>query len=196
MGMTGLAGLWLAVLQFYPNAAWLALGPTVVFEFALAVGSIRPLFWCPLVACLNWVVLHFAAWWATPPAWWSTPPESWILIGLAILYLIAVSVFTIHQTRRKFRNSQKRGGVVFVSMGFGAFAGLLVGLMIGLPILIAGLLSVFIASPFDLDFAARIIGFPFFGSFAGFVVGIGLGFVCDVIVATDLKNEPRLQSAG
>ncbi len=185
MRVAGLAAVWFAILLVAPNVAWLLVCATMVVAIAAVRAQLQPLFWLPCVVCLNWIVLNFTA-------WWIPPPELFVLLGLGFVSITAISVFTFHRTRLRYRNSPTRDGVLFAGIGNGCIAGFVVGLMIGIPLLGAGLLSLFVISPIDLDFGGRMaIGFPLLGSIAGLAIGIGLGFVCDIVVASDFRNRRR-----
>ena len=75
-------------------------------------------------------------------------------------------------------------------MGYSAIAGVLVGLMLGTPLLAITLLNLLLGH-YAFDFHRWLtigVGMPFCGCFVGLILGIAFGFIFDMLVTLDNKN--------
>ena len=75
-------------------------------------------------------------------------------------------------------------------MGYSALAGLFVGLMLGTPLLALTLPRLLLGNyAFDYQLCLNIgIGMPIGGCFIGMILGIGFGFIFDILVTLENKN--------
>ncbi len=190
MGVTALVALWLSLYQLNSSIAWLFLPLLGVGCFSLVFGRVIPFFWLPFFSSLNWVILTFMP-------WWTVPHEVIIPIFAGVVSVFSIYVYTIDRTLKVYRGQQSRDGVVFVGIGYSVVAGVFVGVMLGVPILALCIFNLFWPYSFDWQFLLMLAtGLPFSGAFAGMILGIGFGFVCDIMVALEFKQRPRDVIAG
>ena len=188
--VTGLVALWLTVHQVHANTSWLFLSWFLLFAATLVTGKHRLFFWLPLVACINLLILTFFPWWF--------PPHDLIIpVGGGIASIIAIFTFAKDKTLKLYRKLEHRDGVLLSGIGNSAVAGLFVGLMLGVPVFCLVFPMWLIGGFYDLPFAFMLcIVLPVSGAFVGAILGIGFGFVFDIMVALEFKHRPRRKNRG
>jgi hypothetical protein len=116
-----------------------------------------------------------------------------VLIGFIVVFVVAVSEFTIRRTRSKFRTRTIRKGVFFLAIQNGALSGIFVAFQFGLPVLTSCLATWFTAFPVPIGrLAYMAVFFPLVTcTILGVALGGVLGFVCDRLIALDFENRQK-----
>jgi len=184
MGVTAIIAFWFAMFVVSPDAGWLFLGVSLMFCAALILRKSLLVFLLPLVFSANLVLLmnFHIAWDAS-----SAP----ILIGFIVVFIAAVSEFTIRRTRFEFRTRITRKGVIFSTIRNGAVSGIFVAFQFGVPVLFSCLATWFTAFPVPFSNLVHMsIVFPLIAcTILGTALGGILGFVCDGLIALDFENR-------
>lgn len=175
---------WFGLFHSFPGIALLLSGVFAVIALSVVLRRMRLMFWLPLGFSMSWVLTAFA-----PAAFWFS--ESVAIIGLGLSCLISIHVFTLRKTMQVYRHRDNCDQVLITGIGYSVLGGCYCGLMIALPVVLSLSLPVFnVVQPrpdslvhVALAAAFCLIIFPLLGSFAGFIIGLYLGFVCDVCVA-------------
>ena len=144
MGVTAIIAFWFAMFVVSPDAGWLFLGVSLMFCAALILRQSLLVFLLPLVFSANLVLMM-----NLPIAW--DAPSAAILIGFIVVFIAAVSEFTIRRTRLKFRTRSERKGVIFSATWNGAVSGIFVAFQFGVAVLISCLATWFTAFPVPLS---------------------------------------------
>lgn len=194
MRITLVAAIWFALYRVSANVAWQTIGCAALIGIVCMSGRMQSLFWLPPVACVNWIILAYlvrrSPW--TSLFMMTFIHELFIVLALVVVSMIAIASFTIHRTRLKFRNRPTRRGVIWLGIRNSVLSGVYVGMLIALPLVMAGIASRFVWSPVDLKSAgAFAILLPTFGLHLGLLLSIVLCFVCDIIVTIDFRKRPR-----
>ena len=128
----------------------------------------------------------------SPTMWWGPNANLAISISAAVSSAIAIYIYASDRTLNKCRGKPVKSGVIFSAMGYSALAGLFVGLMLGTPLLAITLPRLLLGNyAFDYQLCLNIgIGMPIGGCFIGMILGIGFGFIFDILVTLENKNLP------
>ena len=183
MNATALLAFWLALYQFHASLAWTIFPWIAVGIFFLFRGRIAAFFWLPLVLSIYWLAL-------TMMGWWGPYRNFAIPISAAVSSTVAIYIYASNRTLAKYRGKHVNSGVIFSAMGYSAIAGVLVGLMLGTPLLAITLLNLLLGH-YAFDFHRWLtigVGMPFCGCFVGLILGIAFGFIFDMLVTLDNKN--------
>jgi hypothetical protein len=184
MSVTAIVAIWFVMFVNSSDTGWLFLGTALTFSSALILRQSFLVFLFPLVfsASLMLLINLRAA---------LNAPSTAILIGFVVVFVVAVSEFTIRRTCFKFRTRTTRRGVVFVAIQNGALSGILVAFQVGLPVLISGLATWFTAFPVPISSLVYMsVFFPLVAcTTLGVALGGVLGFVCNRLIALDIENR-------
>lgn len=174
-------GSWLTVSSY----AWLSIGWFTVLAAAIALKRVGIIVWIPFAICVNWICFNYYSW-AT------ARDEYFVLVVLLIMVVVSIILFAV---RRTFAKTGKRlaVGIVLDTTLNCMLGGLLVGLMLVAPI---GLASI------AVDFGAPwVVGVGYGELFLklaiplcillGLVMGIPLGFVCDIWFSVRSRKTTR-----
>ena len=180
---TALLALWLALYQFHAALAWVTFPWIAMGIFSLFRRRIAAFFWLPLILSIYWLFLPTMGRWG-PYA------NLAISISAAFSSAIAIYIYASNRTLNKYRGKHVKNGVIFSAMGYSALAGLFVGLMLGTPLLALTLPRLLLGNyAFDYQLCLNIgIGMPIGGCFIGMILGIGFGFIFDILVTLENKN--------
>ncbi len=184
LSVTTIIAIWFATFVASPDTAWLFLGAALTFCAALILRQSFLVFLLPLVFSANlMLLLNFRV--------ALNAPSAAILIGFIVVFVVAVSEFTIRRTCFKFRTRTNRKGVVFIAIQNGALSGIFVAFQFGLPVLTSCVASWFTAFPVPIGNLAYIsVFFPLVVcTVLGVALGGVLGFVCDRLIALDFQNR-------
>ena len=184
LGVTAIIAIWYAGFVVSPASGWLFLGVAVIFCAASILRKPILLFFLPLVFSANLLllmILQIAK---------DAPPNA-ISIGLMVVFIVAVSEFTIRRTCINFRASTIRKGVVFIAIRNGALSGIFVAFQFGLPCFIMGLATWFTAFPVPIGtLAFMTVFYPLLAcTILGVALGGVLGFVGNWLIALNFKNR-------
>ena len=184
MGVTAIIAIWFAMFVVSPDTGWLFLGTALTFCAALILRQPFLVFLLPFVFSANLMLLINLR-----VAW--DAPSAVILIGFIVVFIVAVSEFTIRLTCFKFRTRTIRKGVVFTAIQNGALSGIFVAFQFGLPVLTSCLATWFTAFPVPIGNLAYVsVFFPLVAcTILGVALGGVLGFVCDRLIALDFDNR-------
>ena len=190
MVVTGVAASWFAFYNFSANLSLMFCTSFVILAVSFFSRSDSPFFWLPCLASINYMFLSLMPWW--------TSPSEEIVLGFAALASItAIFVFSKNRTLRAYRKLDNRGGVLLAGIGNSGLGGVYTGLMIALPYFASLLMLSLLGSLGMIQIGiAALITLPIAGGLLGLLLGIGFGFIFDIMIALEFRNRPRNTNRG
>jgi hypothetical protein len=193
LAVTVMVAVWFGLYRIEPHVAVSLFAPMLITAMSVIRWTLRPLIWLPLAGTLNWIALGIFGW-LGPAVWLGPPNEPLHVYALGILWLIAVSAFTIDSTVTRYRSATSRNYVVLVALGYCVLAGAIVGLMVGIPLELTNLLQIdgvtyWVPQKFGIS-----VVFSIGGAITCSFLGIWLGLLCDAIIAREFARRPKRHS--
>ena len=170
-------GSWLAASYY----AWLSIGVFVVFAMAIALSRVSVLFVMPFAICVN--LICFSCFYILGEF-----EEFYVAAMTAIATFLSTICFAVIRTIARVKRRTIFHGIVFETVLNSMLGGLLVALMLVIPLSIANM-TIESRVPFGLMIYDRsLLQVIPFGLLLGLVIGIPLGFICDIFVGLRTKK--------